>query len=160
MNLVVTTGEENSIPIDIPSFEFSSHKQIKSLVEFLTIGKGEGWARTMSPSTASPLEDLPLIVLENICAYLAQCACKRSCLRAFSLTSWRCCSAAAAQRFCQIRLTVRGRNELRDDLGRWSQVLSIGGRFRCVRRLKILGGGQDTGRRRRRSPREPWCYRQ
>ncbi|KFZ02497.1 hypothetical protein V500_00163 [Pseudogymnoascus sp. VKM F-4518 (FW-2643)] len=75
----------------------------------------------MSPSTASPLEDLPLIVLENICAYLAQCG-------------------SAAQRFCQIRLTVRGRNELQDDLRRWSQVLSIGGRFRCVRRLKILGG--------------------
>ncbi|KFY45421.1 hypothetical protein V495_02988 [Pseudogymnoascus sp. VKM F-4514 (FW-929)] len=37
---------------------------------------------------------------------------------------------------------VRGRNELQDALRRWSQVLSIGGRFRCVRRLKILGGGK------------------
>ncbi|KFY18083.1 hypothetical protein V492_00153 [Pseudogymnoascus sp. VKM F-4246] len=94
----------------------------------------------MSPSTASPLEDLPLVILEHICEYLAQCDCKRrSCLRAFSLTSSRCCSAAAAQRFCQIPFAVQGRNELKDDLKRWSQVLSRGGSFRYVRRLKILG---------------------
>lgn len=59
-------------------------------------------------------------------------------MRAFSLTSRQCCSAAAGQWFSQIHLTVRDNKKLDDDLKLRSQVLSRGGHFRGVRRIKIL----------------------
>jgi hypothetical protein len=95
----------------------------------------------MAPPTASPLETLPLIVLERICEYLAQRdddSEKRRSLWAFSLTSRSCCAVAAAQRFCQIQLKVPAPDELKYDLRRWTEVLSTDGRHRYVRRLKVL----------------------
>lgn len=94
----------------------------------------------MAPSTA-PLETLPLIVLERICEFLAQCdddSEKRRSLWAFSLTSRSCCAVAAALRFCQIQLKVPAPDELKYDLRRWTEVLSTDGRHRYVRRLKVL----------------------
>ena len=96
----------------------------------------------MATPSASPLETLPLIVLERICEYVAQCdddSKKRRSLWAFSLTSRSCCAAAAAQRFCQIQLKVPAPDKLKDDLRQWTEVLSTNGRDRCVRRLKVLG---------------------
>lgn len=100
----------------------------------------------MTPSTAPTLETLPLIVLERICEYLAQCDSNRRSLWAFSLASRCCCAVSAPERFSQIVLTVLDRNKLQDDLRRCSEVLVIHGRARHVRRLKILGAGPQEER--------------
>jgi len=90
----------------------------------------------MTASTAS-LETLPLLILERICEYLDNDSEKRCSLWAFSLTSRCCCSAAAAQRFCQIKLELIAPEEPDNPLRRWAEVLERNGNHRYVRRLKV-----------------------
>lgn len=93
----------------------------------------------VAPSSPLHLENLPSLVLEYICQYLAQCDARRYSLFAFSLASKRCCAIAASQRFERIKLDVRGRLELRQDLEKWSDILEVEGRARHVRRIKVVG---------------------
>ncbi|KAI1423697.1 hypothetical protein F5Y12DRAFT_756309 [Xylaria sp. FL1777] len=89
--------------------------------------------------SASALESLPLLVLDQICEYVAECDLGRRSLHAFSLSSKSCCSIAAPQRFSQIRLTVWGPSRLTTCLRFWEEVLGVDNRYRFVRRLKISG---------------------
>jgi hypothetical protein len=95
----------------------------------------------MPSATASSLEALPLLVQERICEYLTQAdddPANRRSLWAFTLTSRSCCAVAAAQRFCQIQLKFPAADELKSDLRRLNEVLSTNGRYRYVRRLRVL----------------------
>ncbi len=103
----------------------------------------------MAPSTPSPLETLPPLVLDRICEYLGDKSEKRDSLWAFSLTSRWCCAAAAAQRFCQIQLKIRTPDELESGLRRWTELLSPDDRHRHVRRLKVLRLMTEEERRNR-----------
>jgi hypothetical protein len=96
-------------------------------------------ATVTTSASSSPLETLPLLVLESICEYLAHSEFKRHSLFAFSLTSKCCCFAAIGQRFERIRFTLRGRKKLRQNLDRWNEILGIDGRARYVRRVKVVG---------------------
>jgi hypothetical protein len=102
----------------------------------------------MVPSTAS-LETLPLLVLERICEYLDDDSEKRRSLRAFSLTSRCCCTAAAAQRFCQIQLKLLAPEEPEIALRRWTDALNPDGRHRHVRRLKVTWAMTEEERRKK-----------
>ncbi|RYP05485.1 hypothetical protein DL764_003745 [Monosporascus ibericus] len=90
-----------------------------------------------SPSTA--LEKLPPAILEEICEFLASCDRKRRSLFALSLVSRRCYEASTRRRFERIYLVVRDSEELRQNLGRWKDLLARHGRIPYVRRLKIAG---------------------
>ncbi|KAI0383328.1 hypothetical protein F5Y04DRAFT_287479 [Hypomontagnella monticulosa] len=86
---------------------------------------------------APTLDTLPLIVLEQICEYLQASDHKWHGLKAFSLTSKRCCSIAEKQRFSQILLLVDGLDKLQDDLTRIHEEFGVGKRLCYVRRLRI-----------------------
>ncbi|PGH08459.1 hypothetical protein AJ80_07858 [Polytolypa hystricis UAMH7299] len=75
-----------------------------------------------SPPTAtySQLETLPILVLDQLCEYLADCDYKRPSLFTFSLAMWN-------------------RNQLRQKLKRWNEILEIDRRFAHVCRVKIVG---------------------
>ena len=91
-------------------------------------------------SSLSLLETLPLLVLETVCAYLADSDSKRRSLFAFCLTSKRCCEVATGQRFKRICLTkLQGGRKLCRDLERWEELLSVEGRKRLVRQVKVVG---------------------
>lgn len=92
----------------------------------------------MASPTASPIEALPLLILERICEYLDDDLgnSPRRALWAFTLTSKRCCAAAVRQRFCQIPLDIT-EEKLDKCLTRWTGILSVDGRYRYVRRLKV-----------------------
>ncbi|KAH6718170.1 hypothetical protein BKA61DRAFT_716884 [Leptodontidium sp. MPI-SDFR-AT-0119] len=84
----------------------------------------------------SPLELLPLIILERISEYLDDQPATRQSLRAFCLTSKSCHAATESQRFSQIELKIRYPQYLHSALTRWNDILA-GGQQRHVRRLKI-----------------------
>ncbi|CAG8960191.1 hypothetical protein HYFRA_00010670 [Hymenoscyphus fraxineus] len=88
-------------------------------------------------STFSALETLPLLALERICQYLDHDDWDRQNLWSFTLASRTCCSVAAARRFCQITLRLVP-GELERCLKPWMDVLNHDGRYRHVRRLKVL----------------------
>ena len=90
-------------------------------------------------ASSSPLENLPLPVLELICEYLASCGSKRRSLFAFSLASKFCCLASARQRFKQVSLIIHDREKLHQDMKRWEEILGIDERIRYLRRVKFLG---------------------
>ena len=91
----------------------------------------------ISPSL-SPLEALPLEILETICEFLAHFHSNRRALFAFSLASRTCSSAATKQRFERIRFQVRGKDKLHRDVERWDETLGLG-RHAYVRRVRIDG---------------------
>lgn len=90
------------------------------------------------PSSAT-LENLPLLVHELLCEYLGISDSNRQSLYAFSLTSRRCCAATARERFGRICFAVKDYHQLQQVLARADDVLSIDGRNRYVRRIKIKG---------------------
>ncbi|KAK2836995.1 hypothetical protein FQN49_006515 [Arthroderma sp. PD_2] len=92
-----------------------------------------------SPTTVSPLEQLPWLVLDLVCEYLADIDSRRRNLFAFSLTSRRCCYGADSQRFRYIRIAVSGRGKLHRDMEQLSEILGVERRWRHVRRVKIIG---------------------
>jgi hypothetical protein len=104
----------------------------------------------MTPSTTSPLEKLPLLILERICEYLDDDSERRRSLWAFSLTSSCCCAAAVAQRFCQIQLKIHAPEELDSSLKRWTEVLTPDGRHRHVRRFKVSWATTEEEERRKK----------
>lgn len=97
----------------------------------------------------SPVESLPVLILERVCEYLDDQSATRQSLRAFALTSRCLHAAAAAQRFSQLEIWVRDPDDLESSLKRWKEVLTDG-RHRHVRRLKISWG--STAEERARSP--------
>ncbi len=92
----------------------------------------------MALSTVTSLETLPTLVLGRICDYLGDDPENRHSLWAFSLTSRKCCAAAAAQRFCQIQVKIRVPDELESLLRQWNALLSPDDRHCHVQRLKVL----------------------
>ena len=86
------------------------------------------------PASVPPLERLPLHVFEYICQYVP-----RRSLASLALTSRFCATATTPRRFSRIRLTIRDKEKLRDDLQRWNAVLNDGNRFLHVRRLVVVG---------------------
>jgi hypothetical protein len=87
----------------------------------------------------SPLESLPLILLESICEELVSIDDDRRSLFAFSMASKRCCAVAAMERFKRVHLAVEGAEQLERVLKRWDDILSIDDRTRSVRRVKVTG---------------------
>lgn len=87
-------------------------------------------------TSQSPLETLPLLVLERICEYLDDESVTRRDLHAFSTTNKHCYAVSTAQLFSQIELKIRDPEELESSLQQWNSVLKHG-RNRHVRRLKI-----------------------
>ncbi|KAK4247598.1 hypothetical protein C7999DRAFT_14412 [Corynascus novoguineensis] len=87
-----------------------------------------------------PLERLPLHILEYTCQYIS-----RSSLFSLSLANRFCCQATAPQRFSRLRLTIRDKEKLRDDLDQWVAVLGRNNdRFRYVRRVAVIGRMADN----------------
>lgn len=93
---------------------------------------------------AQSLECLSLLALERICFYIDDEGNSddfRRSLWAFSLTSRRCCAAAAVQRFCQIHLRLRSADTMAASVQRCiDEALDHGQRFGHVRRLRVSGG--------------------
>lgn len=100
--------------------------------------------------STSPLEKLPLLILERICAYIDDDEERRRSLWAFSLTSSSCCAAAAAQRFCQIQLKIHASEELENSLKRCTEVLTPDGCHRHVRRFKVSWVAEEEEERRKK----------
>ncbi len=95
----------------------------------------------MDPDTQpipAPLERLPLHIFEYICEYVA-----RRSLFSLSLASSFCCHAATPQRFSRLRLTIRSKQKLQDDLQQWAAILGRGDRLRHVRRVVVVGSMPD-----------------
>lgn len=90
-------------------------------------------------ASLSPFEKLPFFVLESVSEYLAHSDSKRRSLFAFSLASKRCCFATTRQRFERIRFRMWGRKKLLQDVNRSNEILRIGERLQCVRRIKVVG---------------------
>ncbi len=102
------------------------------------------------PTLAPLLERLPLHVFEYICQYVP-----RHSLASLALTSRFCATAATPRRFARIKITIRDKEKLRDDLQQWNAVLSNGDRFLHVRRLVVVGSmpdGDESAARVRLSP--------
>ncbi len=101
---------------------------------------------------SSQFEQLPWLVLSRICELLDTDADdgthadnqNRTDLWSFSLTSKQCCAVAAGQRFSQVRVVADNTDELVRGLERCVEMLDRddGGRFRHVRRLKIIPSDQ------------------
>jgi hypothetical protein len=89
--------------------------------------------------SCSPLENLPLLVLESICEDLATTDFRRRGLFAFSMVSKRCCAVAARERFERIHLAVENGQQLRRLIVSWDDILRIENRARHVRRVKVTG---------------------
>ncbi|KAG4422294.1 hypothetical protein IFR04_004560 [Cadophora malorum] len=87
-------------------------------------------------SPISPLERLPVLVLNRICEYIDDESASRQNLQAFSRTSRSLHTAADVRRYSQIELLIRDQDKLKGILKRWNEVLTDG-RHRHVRRLKI-----------------------
>jgi hypothetical protein len=81
--------------------------------------------------------------LEYICEYVASGDRRPRSLFSLSLASRLCCLAATAQRFSRLRLTIRDKKKLRDDVRRWTEILSLDNRFRHVRRVTVVGFMRD-----------------
>ncbi|KAI1752223.1 hypothetical protein F4782DRAFT_502430 [Xylaria castorea] len=100
-------------------------------------------------ATTWSLESLPLLILEDICDYLAlgrnEDGKDEGSIGAFSLVSRSCYRAAAAQRFGRIRLAFSGHTVLRDVLKTWDEILRMGNHFRHVRQL-ILMYAEENGK--------------
>lgn len=101
-----------------------------------------------SPTTLSPFERLPHVVLDIICGYLDDKSDHRPDLCAFSLTSHRCCATANTRRFNQIVLVVPNLDDLEAILADLKAVLGHGERYALVHRLRVQGEPRDE--------REPW----
>ena len=82
----------------------------------------------------APLERFPLHIFELICSYVP-----RRSLPSLSLASSLCYKATTPRRFESLRLTIRDRETLRDDLQRRTVILAEGNRFRHVRRITLVG---------------------
>ncbi|KAF3491783.1 uncharacterized protein GIQ15_01300 [Arthroderma uncinatum] len=94
-------------------------------------------AASTSLLSRSPLERLPLLVLDLVCEYLADIDSKRRSLFAFSLTSKTCCDAAAVQRFRHVYIEYQGWKKLKCDLERWNEILNVKRRVRYVRKVEV-----------------------
>lgn len=92
-----------------------------------------------APAGESPLEKLPLDVLEPICKILALCDPARKSLFAFSLVSKKCCVVSQSSRFSRIYFRVTTAAKLREDVELWDQFLQVHDRFRHVRFVKVSG---------------------
>ncbi|OAA61964.1 hypothetical protein SPI_04823 [Niveomyces insectorum RCEF 264] len=77
---------------------------------------------------------------------------RRRSLWAFSLTSSRCCAAAAARRFRQIHIKIASVDDIKYRMGLAIDVLEGGGygRQRYVRRLKVSVGTKKEQKRQKR----------
>lgn len=127
--------------VSLPLFFFivsphlTYHFFLLAVIMPLTRSKSRQGHQIEAQSTsASPLERLPLHLLELITALLGP----RS-LAAFSQTSRLCCSASEQRQFRCISFLVSSPNKLRDDIARWKDILARGERYRHVRVLKIKG---------------------
>ena len=89
-----------------------------------------------------PLERLPLHLFEYICQYVP-----RHSLASLALASRFCATAATPRRFSRIKLTIRDKKKLRDDLQQWDAVLGCGNRFLHVRRVFVFGFMSDSDER-------------
>jgi hypothetical protein len=96
-------------------------------------------APARAAASSSPLENLPLLVLESVCEYLAASDSRRRSLFAFSMASTFCCAIADRERFERIHLAVEDGDQLKRVLARWDGILSVGKRSRYVRSVKITG---------------------
>ncbi|KAH9205806.1 hypothetical protein DL95DRAFT_397344, partial [Leptodontidium sp. 2 PMI_412] len=74
----------------------------------------------------SPLELLPLLILERISEYLDDQSATRQSLRAFSLTSRTCYAATESQRLSQIEIKIRDPQYLESTVRRWNDILAGG----------------------------------
>ncbi len=93
----------------------------------------------------SPLESLPLSLLESICTFVALGETKRHSLFSLSLISRRCCSATVRERFRLLQITVSSRDTLLSDVRHWQQALGRDHRAACVRVIKIRGSMAGAG---------------
>ncbi|KAF2871265.1 hypothetical protein BDV95DRAFT_58317 [Massariosphaeria phaeospora] len=115
---------------------------------------GNTTSQRVSP-TLSPLETLPLPVLEDICEYLEHNEPGRTSLFAFALASQRCCEAAERQRFERISIVQGSVKKLERDLKIWNATLASYRRARYVRRVRVSGCLLVKGRT---APWEAWGY--
>ena len=89
--------------------------------------------------SSSPLERLPLLALEEICAYLSHIDTRRQSLFAFSQVSSICCDAAKRERFECVLLIADYGKRMEYALKTWRSILAVNDRSRLVRRVKIIG---------------------
>ena len=93
-----------------------------------------------TPTAVSPLEELPLDVLEEICEHLtAGGKAGRRSLFSLSLASRRLAPATSRFRFRTVRLLVKHERKLQQDVKFCRDILSAGNYARYVRRLEIHG---------------------
>jgi hypothetical protein len=93
----------------------------------------------------SPLETLPLPVLDSICEHLAMGDSKRRSIFAFSMASRLCCAIADKQRFKQISFLITDSQELEEALAQWDKIVRIGKRTSYVRSVRIAGRIKPDG---------------
>ena len=102
---------------------------------------------TPGPQSYSKIESLPLLVLETVFEYLAAGSCRRRDVGAVSLTSKRLCGAIERERFARLSLAVTGREQLKDAITKWEDMLSRADRHKYVRWVRVAGliweEGQD-----------------
>ena len=82
------------------------------------------------------MEDLPLLVLDNVCEYLTDIESDRASLRSFALTSRTCYAVAKRQLFSEIRLD-KGPQPFRQRLARLEDVLDRSSARNFVRTLRV-----------------------
>jgi len=97
-------------------------------------------ASKTSTDSYSPLERLPLLVLEEICEYLSRMETRRHSLFAFSQVSKVCCDAAKRERFERILFSTEDEQQTDSAIARWRRILAVDHRTKLVRRVKIIGG--------------------
>jgi hypothetical protein len=80
-----------------------------------------------------PLERLPLDLFHYLCTHV-----ERRSLFALALVDRFCYEASTPQRFSRVRLAIRDKEKLHDDLEEWTEVLVRDNRFRHVRRVVVV----------------------
>jgi hypothetical protein len=83
------------------------------------------------------MESLPMLVLETICEFLAQCDTKRRSLHAFALTCKECRAAANQERFSRLQIRASNAQQLRDNTEALGDFLGCPKKY--VRIVKITG---------------------
>lgn len=84
-----------------------------------------------------PLDKFPLLVLETICAELAQIDTNKATLFAFASVSKDCCYAARKSRFASVTLNINPNFDLDALLDEFTDILKQNDAFRCVERLTV-----------------------
>lgn len=87
----------------------------------------------------SPMERLPLEMLDTICALLVPRNGSREDIACFSLVSRRCSSAAARYRLERLQLELLGTQQLRQLVGELDHTFDRDGRVAYLRQMKLTG---------------------